>query len=94
MRRIHEVKLLDGYRLDLTFDDGTHSPVDLSYLVGKGVFSAWNDRRVFAGVRIGPSGELIWDNEIDLCPDALYLKVTGRSPEQVFPDLKNEPSHA
>ena len=94
MRRIKEVKTLGEYRLNLTFDDGTKGVVDLSSLVGKGVFTLWQDPSVFERVRIGASGELNWDDQVDLCPDALYLKVTGKRPEDLFPALRHEPAHA
>ena len=94
MRRITKVKALQNYRLELTFDDGVVGTVDLSHLVGKGVFTLWRDRRAFEQVQIGSSGELVWGNQIDLCPDSLYLKVTGKTPEEVFPALRHEPAHA
>ena len=94
MRRITHVKVLPAYRLELTFDDGTCGTVDLSYLVGEGVFALWRDRPAFERVRIGSSGELVWGDQVDLCPDALYLKVTGKKPEDVFPALRHEPAHA
>jgi hypothetical protein len=93
MRKIVKVKALQGYRLELEFDDGVRGVVDLSDLAGKGVFSVWQDRRAFEEVRIGPSGELAWGDQVDLCPDALYLKVTGKKPEDLFPVLRQEPSH-
>jgi hypothetical protein len=94
MRRVTEVNVLGDYRLGLTFDDETTGSVDLSALVGNGVFALWNDRETFERVRIGTSGELVWDDQVDLCPDALYLKVTGKRPEDVFPTLRREPTHA
>ena len=94
MRRINDVKSLGDYRLELVFDDGVTGVVDLSDLVGKGVFALWRDRAAFARVRIGTSGELLWDDQVDLCPDALYLKATGKKPEDLFPALRREPSHA
>ena len=94
MRRINDVKSLGDYRLELVFDDGVTGVVDLSDLVGKGVFALWRDRAAFARVRIGNSGELLWDDQVDLCPDALYLKATGKKPEDLFPALRREPSHA
>jgi hypothetical protein len=94
MRRINDVKLLGDYRLALVFDDGVTGVVDLSELVGKGVFALWRDRAAFERVRIGNSGELVWDDQVDLCPDALYLKATGKKPEDLFPALRREPSHA
>jgi len=94
MRRVKEVMALGQYRLQLTFDDGVRGVVDLSALVGKGVFSLWRDAAAFQRVRIGTSGELVWDDEVDLCPDALYLKATERKPEDVFPALKREGARA
>ena len=39
-------------------------------------------------MRIGSSGELAWGDEIDICPDALYLRITGKKPEDLFPKLQ------
>jgi hypothetical protein len=94
MKKISEVKVLQGYCLELLFDDGARGVVDLSGLVGKGVFAIWCDRRVFEQVRIGSFGELVWADQIDLCPDALYLKATGKELEDVFPALRCESIHA
>ncbi len=94
MRKITHVEIQQGYHLALTFDDGTAGTVDLSHLVGRGVFACWNDPAAFAQVRIGSSGELLWGDHVDLCPDALYLKVTGKQPEEMFPALRQEPARA
>ena len=94
MRRISKVKVLPGYRLELEFDDGVSGTVDLADTVGKGVFALWRDPLAFDRVRIGSSGELVWDDRIDLCPDALYLQVTGKQPEDIFPALRAQPTHA
>ncbi len=87
MHKVTQVKVLQGYKLELLFDDGKSGVVDLSRLVGKGVFSIWNDYEVFKRVRIGESGELAWGEQIDLCPDSLYLQATGQRAEVVFPAL-------
>ena len=94
MPMITNVKILQDYRLELTFDDGVSGTVDLSDLVGKGVFALWNDRQAFEQVWIGSCGELVWNERIDLCPDSLYLKVTGKKPEDIFPALRREHTHA
>lgn len=94
MRKITRVRVLNDYRLELEFDDGVEGMVNLVELVGKGVFALWRDRQAFEQVRIGSSGELVWGEQVDLCPDALYLKVTGKKPEDVFPALRREPVHA
>ena len=94
MRKILKVRTLQGYCLELEFDDGVCGTVDLSDLAGKGVFALWRDRSAFEQVRVGSSGELVWGGQIDLCPDALYLKATGRKAEDVFPALRHEAAHA
>jgi hypothetical protein len=94
MRKTSKVKVLQGYRLELVFDDGVCGVVDLFDLVGKGVFALWRGRRVFEQVRIGSFGELAWGDQIDLCPDSLYLRATGKKSEEVFPALCREPARA
>jgi hypothetical protein len=94
MRKVVEVQILEGFSLRLVFDDGVAGTVDLSDLVGKGVFAVWKDRSAFEQVRIGSSGELSWGEQVDLCPDALYLKVTRKRPEDLFPSLRRETAHA
>ena len=92
--KISKVKTLPDYRLDLEFDDGVHGIVDVSENVGKGVFALWADPLVFEQVSIGSSGELVWGERVDLCPDALYLKVTGKNPEDLFPALRTQSVNA
>ena len=94
MHRITRAEALAGYRIDLSFADGTKGIADLSSLAGQGVFALWNDYAEFLNVSIGDTGELIWSDRIDLCPDSLYLKVTGKEPADVFPALRHEPAHA
>ena len=94
MRRVCKVEVLPAYHLGLEFDDGVTGVVDLSENVGKGVFAAWCDRLFFEQVAIGSAGELVWGEKIDLCPDALYLKLTGKQPEDLFPALRNLSTHA
>ena len=83
-----EVKALPKYKLWVRYLDGVQGEVDLSHLAGKGVFSIWSDYSVFEGVRIGEGGEIVWNENIDLCPDSIYMQITGKSAEQLFPSLQ------
>jgi hypothetical protein len=94
MLKVTKVSVINKYCLELTFNDGVCGVVDLSDLVGKGVFDLWRDPQIFKQVQIGPFGELVWLDKIDLCPDSLYLKVTGKKPEDIFPTLHCETIHA
>jgi hypothetical protein len=55
--------------------------VALDDLVGRSVFKIWSDRRVFESVRINDAGAVEWPGNVDLCADALYLRLTGKQPE-------------
>ena len=93
-RDVVQVKPLEDYRLWIQFADGAEGIVDLSDMAGKGVFSRWDDYREFQKAHISSAGDVAWDDEIDLCPDALYLKVTGKKPEDIFPKLGELVAHA
>lgn len=88
------VKALPNYRLYLKFSDGAEGEVDLSDLASKPVFEPWSDPDFFEKVHIGDHREIKWDEEIELCSDSLYLKLTGKSPEELFPKLRHEQPHA
>jgi hypothetical protein len=88
---------LPGYRLQLRYDDGVEGTVDLSADVGKGVFAAWKDPVFFKSVRCERGRRVVWaggESEIDLCADALYLRITGLQPEDIIPALRQETIHA
>ena len=77
MHRIVEARALPGYKLHLRFADGAEGDVDLSDLVGKGVFAQWRDPAAFAAVFVDPeTGTVAWPGGIDLDPERLYSDVT------------------
>jgi hypothetical protein len=90
MKRVIRVTPLANHRLDLAFEDGVQGIADLSDLAGRGVFSSWLDPAAFERVAIGGAGDLVWPSGVDLCSDALYLRVTGQKPEDIFPSLKRD----
>lgn len=78
MYRIVEVEARAGYRIWIRFEDGVSGEVDLSELVGKGVFRRWENEDEFRKVFIdSETGTVAWPGEIDLAPDALYRDVAG-----------------
>ena len=88
------VEARPGYHLYLEFADGTKGEVDLSRIAGKGVFEVWNDYSFFEDVHIGDHREIKWKDEIELCADSLYLELTHKSSEDLFPQLQREHPHA
>jgi len=88
------IKALQPYRIWLRYDDGVQGEVDLSDLAGRGVFAAWNDPAVFNRVRLGSHGAIEWSPNLDLCPDAMYLRLTGKAAEEAFPTFASISSNA
>ena len=83
-----EVKPRRELRIWFRFSDGSAGEVDLSDLVGRGVFRACDRSGVFEGVHVAPHGAVAWNEEIQICADSLYLELTGKSAEEVFPGLR------
>jgi hypothetical protein len=80
------VESLDKYHIALKYDDGTAGTVDLSNLAHQGVFEEWEKNNLFSKVYIDSETQTIaWNDELDICPDALYLRLIGMS----FEDYKS-----
>jgi hypothetical protein len=87
-------KPLSGYRLELHFNNNESGVVDLSEFVGRGVFAVWEQPGVFEQVKVTAEGAVEWPGELDMCADALYLRMTGKTPEDLFPALRSRAAHA
>ncbi len=88
MIRPTEVHPRAGYRIWLRYADGVAGKIDLSHLAGKGVFKIWDEPGYFERVHITPHRAIAWDDDIDLCADALYLELTGKPVEEMMPGVK------
>jgi hypothetical protein len=79
--RITHVRPTGGHRLELTFSDGVRAEVNLGDDVSGrgGVLAALEDVSFFGQVRVDPEvGTVVWPNGVDMCPDVLYSRATGR----------------
>ena len=86
MIRPVKVTALTGFRIRLDYAEGVTGTIDLSDLVGRGVFAPLQDEAFFKKVHLGDHGQIAWTDEIEICPDAAYLEITG--------SLSHEPGHA
>jgi len=78
---ITNVRVLDGYRVELTFSDGVRGVVDLTNrIVGRGgVFGPLGNLEFFRQVAVDNElGAIVWPNGADICPDLLYAWATGK----------------
>jgi len=73
---VRAVRYLDGFRVHLTFTDGTERDMDLeSYLHGPIFDPLRNNPKLFAQVYIDPETEtLTWPNGADIAPETLYYE--------------------
>ena len=78
----------EGNRIWIRYSDGASGEIDLSNLVGKGVFRAWSDRTFFNRVYVALHGSIAWSRDIEICPDALYIDLTGQSLDEQEPDTR------
>jgi hypothetical protein len=92
--KIIDAKPVDRFHVFLRFDDGACGTVDLSRFAGRGVFRAWEQEGAFEQVSVSPVGALQWPGDLDLCADALYLQLVGKSAAEVFPALHDSLTHA
>ncbi len=79
--RVASVRVLGGFRLRVSFLDGTEGVVDMEPLVtspGAGVFAVLSNPEAFRQARV-EVGAVTWPGDLDLAPDAMYrsIKATG-----------------
>ena len=84
----------EGYRIYVEYDDGACGEVDYSHKVGRGVFKIWDEPGVFEQVYITEDGAIGWSDELEVCPDAVYFRLTGKTPEEMMPGLRAQPVDA
>ena len=78
----------EGFRIWLRYSDGVSGELDLSHLAGRGVFAAWDAPGCFERVRVAPHRAIAWSDELELCPDALYMDLTGKSLDELPTDAE------
>jgi hypothetical protein len=73
MHFVKDVEYVSGYKLRLTFEDGTSRQVDLAAHLDGTVFEPLRDMRNFKTVHVNPDLDtIVWNNGADMSPDFLY----------------------
>jgi len=73
MRFVRSVSYVSGYRLLLSFDDGSRKMVDLEPELNGPVFEPLKDLGFFRQVRVDPDLDtIVWPNGADFAPEFLY----------------------
>ncbi len=77
-----------GFKLFIKFSDDNEGIVDLSDLVGKGVFKEWGNSDLFNKAYIDITGAIAWNDELDICSDALYERIIRNERLNLIEPLK------
>jgi hypothetical protein len=89
MARIVKVKVLQGFNLHITFDDGFVRVLDLEPMLFGAMFAPLRNRSRFQKVRVNKRfGCIEWPNGADLCPDALYRGHVSKPAHNVNPHIE------
>jgi hypothetical protein len=75
MQRVISVTPLDGFGLNITFDDGLRGTVSMRDRLFGPVFEPLRDEAAFRQVFVDEFGAVCWPNGADLAPDALYERI-------------------
>ena len=69
--RVTSVKPMDGYQLDIMFDNGERRIFNARPLLAYPVYGALKNKGFFDSVYVA-YGSIAWPGDIDYCPDTLY----------------------
>lgn len=77
------VKAISKYSIWIKYSDNKEGIIDLSHLANKGIFKQWDSNNLFNQVFIdNETNAIAWNEELELCPNSLYLRLLGISFEQ------------
>lgn len=72
MIEVKKCKYLDGYRLELTFDDGSKGIADLEAEIHRGkAYAEIRDPKKFRRAKV-EDGTVMWSDDLDIAPERLY----------------------
>lgn len=78
--RVANVTTLDGYRLRIIFTNGEQRVFDAKPYIGYPAFKRLANPGFFALVK-PDHGTVSWPDNIDFCPDTLYMESVREEPE-------------
>ena len=76
---VSEARHVEGYKLELVFENGKTGIIDLNEYVHKGgIFGRFSDRGYFMQFYVNKEiGTLCWPDGVDIAPETLYHEATG-----------------
>ncbi|AYQ35555.1 DUF2442 domain-containing protein [Runella sp. SP2] len=71
--RVKQVTPLGNYELQIVFSNHEVRLFDVKPYLNKGVFEELKDVSLFNSAKVF-NGTVTWNNELDFCPDTLYIE--------------------
>jgi hypothetical protein len=79
---VTEAKYLEGFRIELPFNDGRRGIADLREALRGPVFEPLRDESLFSRLTVDEELEtVVWPNGADLAPEYLYYQAFKQDPE-------------
>lgn len=79
---VTKAKLLDGYRIEVCFDDGREGIADIREALEGPMFESLRDPDVFRTFRVDEELQtIVWPNGTDLAPEYIYYQAFRDDPE-------------
>ena len=86
--KIESVKYISGFTLHVKFLDGVEGDIELSDLVGKGIFKLLQSQELFAKA-YNTGYSIAWSSELEIDSDTIYMEISGKSIDELL--LQNSP---
>ena len=78
---INSAKPLDGFRVEVRFDDGREGVADLTEAIEGPMFEPLKDPDVFRTLRVDEElRTIVWPNGADLAPEYIYYRAFQDDP--------------
>lgn len=78
---VTKAKPLDGYKVEVCFDDGRKGIADLAEAIEGPMFESLKDPDMFRKFRVDEELQtIVWPNGTDLAPEYIYYKVFQNEP--------------
>jgi hypothetical protein len=79
---VTEARYIEGYKVEVSFNDGKTGIADLSAALKGSVFEPLRDLSAFSQLRVDEELEtVVWPNGADLAPEYIYFQAFRNSPE-------------
>ena len=78
---VTNVRPLDGYKVEVCFDDGREGIADLTEALNGPMFESLKDPEVFRKLRVDEELQtIVWPNGTDLAPEYIFYQVFRSDP--------------